>query len=82
MSKYGVISDPYFPVFGLNTKKIWSRNDSVFGHFTQCIIMGIIMMEIMTVQRSSYNKNIVVIVMTVVSKRMMLMVMLVTSIML
>ena len=40
------------------------------------------MMEIMTVQRSSYNKNIVVIVMTVVSKRMMLMVMLVTSIML
>ena len=44
--------------------------------------MGIMMMEIMAVQRSSYNENIVVIVMTVVTKRMMLMAMLVTSIML
>ena len=46
VSKYGVISGPYFAVFGLNTeiysvnlliqsecRKIWSRNNSVFGHF-------------------------------------------------
>ena len=49
MSKYGVLSGPYFPVFGLNTKrysvslriqsecgKIRTRKNSVFGHFTQC----------------------------------------------
>ena len=42
--KYGVISGPYFPVFGLNTerygvslliqfeyRRIWTRNNSVFG---------------------------------------------------
>ena len=46
MSKYGVISGPYFPVFGLNTerygvslriqfeyRKTQIRNNSVFGHF-------------------------------------------------
>ena len=46
MSKYGVLSGPYFPVFGLNTEiysvifriqsecsKIRSRKDSVFGLF-------------------------------------------------
>ena len=46
MSKYGVISGPYFPVFGLNMdiygvnlriqseyRKIQTRNNSVFGHF-------------------------------------------------
>ena len=46
VSKYGVISGPYFPVFGLNTeiyfinfciqseyRKIQARNNSVFGHF-------------------------------------------------
>ena len=45
--KYGVISGPYFPAFGLNTKrykvslriqskcgKIRTRNNSVFGHFS------------------------------------------------
>ena len=45
--KYGVISDPYFPPFALNTKiyevnfrvqskyrKIRTRNKSVFGHFS------------------------------------------------
>ena len=45
--KYGVISGPYFPVFGLNTeiysinlriqseyRKIRTRNNSVFGHFS------------------------------------------------
>ena len=47
MSKCGVISGPYFPVFGLNTeiysvnlpiqseyRKIRTRNNSVFGHFS------------------------------------------------
>ena len=46
VSKYGVISGPYFPAFGLNTeiysvilrnqseyRKIRARNNSVFGHF-------------------------------------------------
>ena len=48
MSKYGVFSGPYFPVFELNTeihglnlriqfeyKKIWTRKNSVFGHFSR-----------------------------------------------
>ena len=48
VSKYGVISCPYFPVFGLNTerygrslriqseyRKIRIRNNSVFGHFSR-----------------------------------------------
>ena len=50
MSKYGVISGLYFPVFGLNTeiyfvdlllhiqseyRKIQTRNNSVFGHFSR-----------------------------------------------
>ena len=48
MSKYGVISGPYFPVFGLNTeiyfrnlgiqseyRKMRTRNNSVFGHFSR-----------------------------------------------
>ena len=47
MSKYGIISGPCFPVFGLNTRiyfvnlriqseyrKIQTRNNSVFGHFS------------------------------------------------
>ena len=47
MSKYGVISGPYFPDFGLNTaiykvnfriqfeyRKIRTRNNSVFGHYS------------------------------------------------
>ena len=52
MSKYGVISGPHFPTFGLNTEryeiflriqsdygKIRTRNNFVFGHFfTQCIL--------------------------------------------
>ena len=46
--KYGVFSGPYFPAFGLNNEryfvslriksecgKIWTRKNSVFGHFTQ-----------------------------------------------
>ena len=48
VSKYGVKSRPYFPAFGLNTerysvslciqseyKKIRTRNNSVFGHFSR-----------------------------------------------
>ena len=48
VSKYGVISGPYFPVFELNMeiysvnlriqveyKKIRTRNNSVFGHFSR-----------------------------------------------
>ena len=48
MSKYRVISGPYFPVFGLNTeiygvnfriqseyRKIRTRNNSVFGLFSR-----------------------------------------------
>ena len=48
MSKYVVISVPYFPVFGLNTeiyevnlriqskyRKIRTRNNYVFGHFSR-----------------------------------------------
>ena len=48
VSKYGVISGPYFPVFGLNTDiygvslriqseymKIHTKNNSVFGHFSR-----------------------------------------------
>ena len=47
VSKYGVFSDPYFPVFGLNTeiysvnlriqskyRKIRTRKNSIFEHFS------------------------------------------------
>ena len=47
VSKYGFFSDPYFPAFGLNTKryeaslriqsecwKVRTRKNSVFGHFS------------------------------------------------
>ena len=49
VSKYGVFSGPYFPVFGLNTEiyyvnfrieseywKIRTRENSVFEHFSRC----------------------------------------------
>ena len=52
VSKYGVISGPYFPVFGLNTeiyevnlriqseyRNIRTRNNSVFGHFSRSDIL-------------------------------------------
>ena len=51
VSKYRVISGTYFPVFWLNTErygvslriqskymKTWTRNNSVFGHFSRCLI--------------------------------------------
>ena len=50
LSKYGVISGPYFPVFGLTTetffvnlrvqseyRKVRARNNSVFGHFSRSV---------------------------------------------
>ena len=50
MSKYGVFSGPYFPVFGLNTEictvnlriqpkysKIRTTENSVFGHFSHSV---------------------------------------------
>ena len=49
VQKYRVISGPYFPIFGLNAeifhanlciqseyRKIRTRNNSVFGHFSHC----------------------------------------------
>ena len=55
LSKYGVISGPYFPVFGLNTeiyfvnfrieceyRKMRTRNNSVFGHFSRNVRMEFI----------------------------------------
>ena len=45
MPKYGIISGPYFPVFGLNMeiyivnqseyRKIRTRNNSIFGNFSR-----------------------------------------------
>ena len=53
VSKYGVISGLYFPLFGLNTeingvnlriqseyRKIRTRNNPVFGHFSRSVILG------------------------------------------
>ena len=53
MSIYGVFSGPYFPVFVLNTeingvnlriqseyRKIWTRKNSVFGHFSRSVSMA------------------------------------------
>ena len=52
MSKYGVFSGPYFPAFGLNTEryevslriqsergKLRTRKNSVFGNFTQWMLL-------------------------------------------
>ena len=54
VAKYGVISGPYFPVFGLNTeiyssnvriqskyRKIRTRKNSVYGHFSRSSYTGI-----------------------------------------
>ena len=53
VSKYGVLSGPYFPVFGLNTeiyfvniriqsenREIRTRKNSVFGHFSCSVILS------------------------------------------
>ena len=59
VSKYGVISGPYFPVFGLNTEiyevnlRIQSeyrnkrtRNNSVFGHFSRRVNVRILKVQV------------------------------------
>ena len=37
MSKYGVISDPYFPIFSANTGKYGLEINSVFGHLSRSV---------------------------------------------
>ena len=46
VARYGVFSDPYFPVFELNTeciqsecRKIRTRKNSIFGHFSRSVLM-------------------------------------------
>ena len=36
---YGVLSGPHFPVSGLNSVKIRTRNNSVFGHFSCTVLL-------------------------------------------
>ena len=71
MSKYGVFSCPYFPVFGLNTEiygvnlripseygKIRTRKHSVFGHLRSdyfSYIPGMPLLEIEVGQQSLTN---------------------------
>ena len=43
VSKYGVISGLYFPV--AEYRKIWTRNNSVFGHFSRCEVFREYKME-------------------------------------
>ena len=38
VSKYGVFSVPYFPVFGLNME-IYGVKNSVFGHFSHSVVI-------------------------------------------
>ena len=58
VSKYGVLSVPYFPVFGLNTKiyfvnlriqseyrKTRTRNNSAFGHISRSEILGHLLLK-------------------------------------
>ena len=49
VSKYGNFSGPYFPVFGLYSvnlriqfeyKKIRTRKNSVFGHFSRSVVVN------------------------------------------
>ena len=61
-SKYGVISGPYFSLFELNTeiysvnfrvqskyRKIRTRNNSVFGHFTRSVILSRVRLDSVSV---------------------------------
>ena len=56
VSKYGVFSGPYFPVFGLNTeiygvilrihsehRKIRTRKNSLFGHFPPNVVVLVLL---------------------------------------
>ena len=62
VSKYGVISGPYFSVFELNTeiysvnlrnqskyRKIRTRNNSVFGHFSHSVILSRVRLDSVSV---------------------------------
>ena len=70
--KYGDISDPYFPVFGMNTeiysvnlriqckyRKIRTRNNSIFGHFSY---ERFISAQEIGVEQSTWIKNIGVVI--------------------
>ena len=63
VSEYGVYSGPYYPVFGLNTKiyslnlriqseyrKIQTRKNSVFGHFSRSDYHVICFLEILRME--------------------------------
>ena len=45
MSKYGVFSRPYFPLFGLNTE-IRTRKNFLLGHFSRSVNQVIIVHKI------------------------------------
>ena len=66
MPKYGVVSGPYFPVFGLNSEryevslriqskcgKIPIRNNSVFGQFSRSVHLGVVDQGVVIVLNSS-----------------------------
>ena len=67
VSKYGVFSGPFFPVFGLNTEryrvslrilsecgKMWTRKNSVFGHFSHSDIS---LLSIIIITHAIKNSN-------------------------
>ena len=72
VSKYGIISGWYFPVFGLNTerysvslriqskcRKIPTRNNSVFGHFSRSATIGklkLFALSIISIDREWHTK--------------------------
>ena len=62
VSKYGVISGPYFSLFELNTeiysvnlrvqskyRKTRTRNNSVFGHFTRSVTLSRVRLDSVSV---------------------------------
>ena len=71
VSKYGVISGPYFSVFGLNTeiyevnlriqckyRKMRTRNNSVFGHFSHSVgIMTMTRVNFVDVKKNEESRE-------------------------
>ena len=52
MSKYGVFSGPYFPVFSLNTGKMGTRTQEklrIWTLFTQCCAQKLIKLQISSI---------------------------------
>ena len=49
MSKYGVFSGPYFPVFGLNTGKYRPEKTPYLNTFTQCVSVLIVLQVILKI---------------------------------